>query len=123
MLCFARNFMVAFTHNYKWFAYIQFLVFWGRATGQTADSLAVQQMLDLAYVMEIENPDSAIALYALAAETADKINYQIGKGRALQYTSIVYSDQGNYDASIEFNQKAIEVFKIIPYPAGLLLPM
>lgn len=83
------------------------------------DSLQVQQILDLAYDLEISNPDSAIALYAIAAKIAEKIDYKMGRGRALQYTGIVLSDQGDYDLAIEYYQRSIEIFKIIPYAGGV----
>ena len=93
--------------------------FTNEALSLPGDTLKVQQILDLAYGLEIESPDSAIVLYGIAAEIADRIGYRIGKGRALQYTGIVYSDQGNYKQAIEYYQRSIEVFKTIPYPAGV----
>ena len=83
------------------------------------DTLKVQQLLDLAYALEIEDPDSAIAMYGIAAVIANKIDYKIGNGRAIQYTGIVLSDQGKYDEAIIYYQRAILVFETIPYEAGV----
>lgn len=82
------------------------------------DSIYVQTLLDLAYDLEIDDPDSAIQLYTIAAEIANEIDYKMGMGRAIQYTGIVQSDQGNYDKAIAFYLRAIEIFEEIPYPVG-----
>lgn len=83
------------------------------------DSIKVQLLYDIAYGIEIENPDSAIKIYELGAEISKKVNYLLGYGRGLQYKGIVLSDQGNFDKSIEYYERSIEVFKVIPYPAGV----
>ena len=83
------------------------------------DSIKVQKLSDLAYEIEIENPDSAIILYELGTGISKNINYPIGFGRGLQYKGIVLSDQGRYDLAIEYYQKSISVFKTIPYQIGV----
>lgn len=83
------------------------------------DSVHVQSLLDLAYDLEIDDPDSAIQIYTTAAEIAAEIDYKMGMGRAIQYTGIVHSDQGKYDKSIALYQRAIEIFEEIPYPVGI----
>lgn len=85
----------------------------------TDDSLKVQLLYDLAYGIEIENPDSAIKIYELGAEISKNVDYLLGYGRGLQYKGIVLSDQGNYDKAIEYYERSIEVFKLIPYPGGV----
>ena len=88
-------------------------------TAQIKDSTHVQFLLDEAYGLEISNPDSAISIYKSAATIAERINYQIGYGRALQYTGIVYSDQGEFDSANIYYYKSIAVFETIPYPSGV----
>ena len=83
------------------------------------DSVKVQLLYDLAYGIEIENPDSAIKIYELGAKISKKVNYLLGYGRGLQYKGIVFSDQGNYDEAIKYYEQSIEVFKLIPYPGGV----
>ncbi|RLD60085.1 MAG: hypothetical protein DRJ05_05300 [Bacteroidetes bacterium] len=83
------------------------------------DSIKVRKLYDIAYGIEIENPDSAIRLYEMGTKISKQINYPIGLGRGLQYKGIVLSDQGRYDAAIEYYQKSIVVFKTIPYEIGV----
>ena len=85
----------------------------------TIDSTYVQTLLDEGYGLEISNPDSAITVYLEAADIAKTIDYKLGYGRALQYTGIVFSDQGQFDFANEYYYKSIAVFKTIPYPAGV----
>ncbi|MCD4732340.1 MAG: sensor histidine kinase [Bacteroidales bacterium] len=87
--------------------------------GLPNDSIKVMKIFDLAWSLEIKNPDSAIKLYEMGTEISNQINYPIGFGRGLQYKGIVLSDQGRYDTAIEYYQKAIEVFKTIPYQIGV----
>lgn len=83
------------------------------------DSVKVQQLFDLAWELEISNPDSAIALYEMGAEISRKIGYTIGVGRGVMYNGIVLSDQGKFDESIILYNKAIYIFEEIPYIAGI----
>ena len=73
------------------------------------DSITVKKIFDLAWSLEIENPDSAIILYELGAEISNQINYPIGLGRGLQYKGIVLSDQGRYDEAIEELEEEVEI--------------
>lgn len=83
------------------------------------DSVKVQSMLDQAYMLEIEQPDSAIWLYEQAAAIAQKIGYQMGLGRAIQYKGIVLSDQGNFDEAIQAYNMAIDQFEKTGYIKGV----
>lgn len=93
----------------------------GQSDNQSSklDSNMVNQMLDAAYALEIENPDSALGIYAQVAETSSEIPYLIAKGRAYLYSGIVTSDQGRFEQSIEYYKKAIEVFEEIGYQEGI----
>ncbi len=79
----------------------------------------VNAIFDVAYNLEIGNPDSAIYLYKHAAEISQSIDYQLGYGRAMLYQGIVLSDQGKYDEAINYYLQSIDIFKQIPYPAGV----
>jgi signal transduction histidine kinase len=83
------------------------------------DSSKVAMIFDLAWQMEVEQPDSAIKLYTYAGEVSKKIGYELGIGRAIQYTGIVLSDQGRFDESMEYYKDAIRLFERIGYKKGI----
>lgn len=83
------------------------------------DSIKVQKLYDLAWELEISNPDSAIILYELGTEISREIEYAIGVGRGIMYNGIVLSDQGHFDESIKLYKNAIDIFEGIPYIAGV----
>ena len=88
-------------------------------TGSSGDTLQVTGLLDLAWSLEVDRPDSAIALYAKAAVLAREIDYGIGEGRALQYAGIVLSDQGRFDEALRYYDTAIVKFREIGYRGGV----
>lgn len=76
-------------------------------------------MLDLAYVYEFENRDSAIAIYDRTFSLANSINSDLYRGRALQYRSIVMHDLGRFAESIAGNNKALVYFQKIGFQKGI----
>jgi signal transduction histidine kinase len=86
---------------------------------QNNDSSTVDLMLNEAYSLEIENPDSALAIYTKVAILSSSIPYIIAKGRAYLYSGIVLSDQGEFDKAIAFYKKAIATFETTQYIEGI----
>jgi len=83
------------------------------------DTIKVQKLLDHAFTLEIDHPDSAIWLYDTSAKIAKEIGYGLGLGRAIQYKGIVFSDQGQFEKAIESYLKAIDQFNKIGYTRGV----
>ena len=83
------------------------------------DSLKVMQIFDSAYLLEITHPDSAINLYKKGIVLSEKINFRLGTGKGLQYTGIVFSDQGKYDSAVRYYLQSLEIFKDIGYKKGI----
>ena len=96
------------------------LLFVNSLVAQTGrDSAAVVQLHDQAYVLELNNPDSAIVLYDSAARLANAIRYKIGEGRSYNYKAIVKFEQGKYLEAKTSNLKAIPIFREIKYELGV----
>jgi len=83
------------------------------------DSSAVNSMLDAATALEIENPDSALAIYQEVISLSKSIPYIVARGRSRLYSGIVHSDQGRYDEAIASYLKSIEVFEEAGYDEGI----
>ncbi|MCH2198613.1 MAG: sensor histidine kinase [Flavobacteriales bacterium] len=83
------------------------------------DSTKVDFLVDLAYALEYPSPDSAIWLYDQALVLAEKVNYQIAKGRCMLYAGIVNSDQGNYDEAFKRYAESSMHFEKIGYSTGV----
>lgn len=66
-------------------------------SAQTPDEL-----LDIAYQYELQQPDTAILLYQKAFKQYKKAQNWEGAGRALSYCGIVSSDQGWFDKALAF---------------------
>lgn len=88
----------------------------GVGLGQTSnkvqpDSAEIELLLDQAYTLEIELPDSALAIYEAVIELALSIPYKLAYARGHLYSGIVYSDQGNYKLAIPYFEDAIRIFE------------
>lgn len=89
------------------------------ADAAPADSTRLKHLMDLAYVYEFEQRDSAIAVYNAAFALADLLNNDLYRGRSLQYRSIVLHDMGRYAESIVGNNKALVYFQRIGFEKGI----
>lgn len=83
---------------------------------QTNDDLNKQ--LDLAYALESEKPDSALLVYRNIYQKAQQEEDSFFAFKALQYSGIVFSDNGNYDSAFVYYNKALKLSKTIPYKTG-----
>ena len=84
-----------------------------------ADTNRMKLMLDLAYIYEFENRDSAIAIYERTFELANSLNNDLYRGRSIQYRSIVMHDMGKFAESIVGNNKALLYYGKIQYEKGI----
>ncbi len=92
---------------------------WQDHGSETSDSNRVKALLDIGYALEMDNPDSALAVYRMAVELGNSSNYLIGTGRALMYSGIVKSNSGDHETSIQFYEDALDVFGSIGYELGV----
>jgi two-component system NarL family sensor kinase len=76
-------------------------------------------MLDLAFIYEFENRDSATAIYERTFELANSLNNDLYRGRSIQYRSIVMHDMGKFAESIVGNNKALLYYQKIKYLKGI----
>ena len=83
------------------------------------DSSHVMQMHDIAYALEVNDPDSAILLYDSAAAMSQELGYQLGQGRSYNYKAIVMFEQGKYLEARDANKLAIPLFDTIDYQIGV----
>lgn len=83
------------------------------------DTILLKRMLDLAYIYEFENRDSALALYERTFAMANTLNNDLYRGRALQYRAIVMHDLGRFAESIAGSNKALVYFQKIGFQKGI----
>jgi signal transduction histidine kinase/Tfp pilus assembly protein PilF len=76
-----------------------------------SDSARVVVLLDLGYLYESENADSALHIYQRAEVLSAKSGFALGQAKALQYQGIVYNNLGQYFSSILSYNKALEWYK------------
>ncbi|MGB6037045.1 MAG: tetratricopeptide repeat protein, partial [Cryomorphaceae bacterium] len=88
-------------------------------TNAVFDSLWAEKMLDVAYSLEIENPDSALAIYSEIISNTPSIPYAVAQGKGHLYSGIVHSDQGQYDEATKSYLTAIDVFKTVDHLEGI----
>lgn len=81
---------------------------------------SLQELLDVAYPLEISNPDSAILIYQYLYSRALKEDSVLIAGQALQYSGIVHMDQGDFDLSTSKMSAAMPLFEKIGYHRGLM---
>lgn len=79
------------------------------ATAQ--DTGLVMNLLDSAYTMEDQNPDTAILINEEAYRLSEKLAYTTGMAKALHYSGIVYSDKSMYPEALERYQKALLLYR------------
>ena len=84
-----------------------------------ADSVSIDRLLDLAYTLEIENPDTALFIYQQIILESPAIPYKMAFGRAHLYSGIVHSDQGEFEEAIGFFLDALEIFEEQGYLKGV----
>jgi signal transduction histidine kinase len=87
--------------------------------GATSDSARVMILLDLGYVYEFSDQDSAIAIYDRASNISKNAGFTIGQAKATQYKGIVYTDKGDYLQSILQYNKALKLYQSIANDNGI----
>ena len=86
---------------------------------EPTDSGKVKILLDIGYSLELESPDSALAIYDQAVEFGKRSGYLIGAGRAQMYSGIVKSTIGEHAAALEFYDQALQTFAKAGYELGI----
>jgi len=78
-------------------------------TGVTAqkDSVYIKSLLDKAYEHEAAAPQTALKMYREAYRHSVKSGYHLGTFKALQYSGLVHSDNGNYDSASYYFKKSL----------------
>ena len=84
--------LLAFTHAYS-----------------QQDSVRIQQMLDKAGGLEISNPEEAIKIYQQTYDLSIKGKWDTGAFKSIKNIAFVHNDNGRYDLSIEYFQKALRI--------------
>jgi len=76
-----------------------------------ADTLKIDSLLAIAYTLEANQPDSAIALYEQAGIRAKQIKDPLREGQSYHYRALVMFEQGEYDLALENYNQSIELYK------------
>jgi len=92
---------------------------WQSYRTETVDSNKVKILLDVGYALEMDDPDSALAVYQLAVDLGNSSNYLFGVGRGLMFSGIVKSSAGDYAASLQFYDQALAIFQSVGYEIGV----
>lgn len=82
---------------------------WSIVLAQDQDRVA--NLLDSAYAMEGQNPDSAILIYKEVYRLSEKAEYLTGMAKALHYSGIVYSDKSMYPEALQHYHKAMPLYQ------------
>ncbi len=88
-----------------------FLTIFSRAVIAAQDTNIVANLLDSAYAMESQNPDSAILIYKEVYRLSEKAGYLTGMAKALHYSGIVYSDRSMYREALQRYHEAMPLYK------------
>ena len=94
--------LLAFTHAYS-----------------QQDSVRIQQMLDKATKIEVSQPQEAIKIYLQTYDLSLKSKWYKGAFKSMQNIGFVHTDNGRYDLSIEYFQKALPFAKKINFKRGI----
>jgi signal transduction histidine kinase len=76
----------------------------------TADTAAVQALLNHGMQLESVNLDSALATYRHVITLSKAVGYPLGVARGFHYSGIVYADMGSYDSAMAAYQHAIILY-------------
>lgn len=90
------------------------------AQRQSLSDRSLSGLLDVAYPLETTNPDSALVIYEYIYDRALNQDSLLIAGKALQYSGIVYMDQGDFDHSITNMKEALQIFQNLDHDRGLM---
>lgn len=83
------------------------------------DSVRIQQMLDKGTEIEVAQPDEAIKIYLQTYDLSLKSKWYKGAFKSMQYIGFVHTNNGRYDLSIEYMQKALPYAQKINFKRGI----
>lgn len=75
------------------------------------DSVDVAFLLDVGYQLEAPSPDTALLVYSWAANLSDECEQPVLKAKALMYSGIVCSMQGDFDRSLTYYTASRAIFE------------
>jgi signal transduction histidine kinase/CheY-like chemotaxis protein len=87
------------------------LFFWSSASGNNADTAAINKQLKRCYDWQYEAPDSILMLVPQVLKNAEKANYTLGMGKALYFAGHAHYEKQKYDSAIHYMEMAIPFFK------------
>ncbi len=84
-----------------------------------ADTLKIDSLLNVAYELEQNYPDSAIAIYERSGKMANEINDPLREGQSHHYRALVMFEKGDYDKALAHYNIAMEFYEVAGYLTGI----
>ncbi|MBL7911294.1 MAG: tetratricopeptide repeat protein [Bacteroidia bacterium] len=75
------------------------------------DSVKVNRIIDLAWLLRKKDPDKMLKLTQQAYTLSSDLKYEIGIAKAKMYTGVVFSIKGNNDTAMILYKEALPIFE------------
>ncbi|KAA3646853.1 MAG: hypothetical protein DWP98_10090 [Bacteroidetes bacterium] len=79
------------------------------ALGENRDSVRIERMVDLAFQLEDQFPDSAFILSRQVILASKKIDFKIGESYGFLRLGSIYYGRGTYDSALYYSKKAAQI--------------